>query len=431
MKGDNSNVNIMPIQMLASSYRNRRMSGILIIPILVRWVTVIFIFSQVCYAPFRFFMAKFGLEDIVYLPKILLLVMIPLMLLSMKRISKIFMIGVIIVGLSTVWGIINLPSVNQSLFAVWVIIPLLYGVLLARYIFDDMVAYKNTFIAFLLVACVGVFVNVFIQYPWTGASYEIYGVTIQAAREWWAFGVDRIGGFSAASFDAAMQIMFFSVWLMLVLKADLSKLSLWIVSGLAIAITTTKGILGVYLILSLYFASAKLFKNNLIWRQLWVVILTINVLTLIFLPLSTVIIRYDPVIHGYMNRFIFASFGDRLDYTWPASFNLLHGGAQWLLGRGLGGIGTPQTYFEPSNALPADNLYVYLAVDLGPIAAAIILIGVYFKSSRSFLRKNSALMPFLILLFAYGMVSNIIEAPILSLFLGVVISKAFQNVRAP
>ncbi|MBU2823844.1 hypothetical protein HF283_06950, partial [Acidithiobacillus ferrooxidans] len=70
------------------------------------------------------------------------------------------------------------------------------------------------------IALSGVLINVFVQYPWVGASFKIGGEEVQISRRWWAFGISRIGGFSGASFDAAIQIMFFSVWLMFVINSN-------------------------------------------------------------------------------------------------------------------------------------------------------------------------------------------------------------------
>jgi hypothetical protein len=39
-----------------------------------------------------------------------------------------------------------------------------------------------------------------------GESYEILGMQAEFAREWQAFGVERLPGFSRASFTAANQI---------------------------------------------------------------------------------------------------------------------------------------------------------------------------------------------------------------------------------
>ena len=413
------------------NYLGRRMRGMLSMPAIVRWTTTLFLLSLVCYGPFRYYMAKFGLAEFVYIPKILLFIMIPFMISYFGRASKALIIGGAIVALFAGWGMIELPSPGQSLFGVWVVIPLLYGLASARYFANDPSAYKKIFVVLFIIALSGVLVNVFVQYPWVGASFKIAGAEVQISRRWWAFGISRIGGFSGASFDAAIQIMFFSVWLMFVINSNAIKVLVWIASGVGVTLTTTKGVLGAYLILTTFFISGKVFGHKLLWRQIWVLLLLVNLSLLVFLPLSTVIIHYNPTFHGYFDRFIFASFGDRLNYTWPASFGLLHHDVGWLFGRGIGGIGTPQTYFEPSNALPADNLYVYLAVDLGPILAAVILLAICLKAARSFWRANDASLTFsiLIVLMAYGMVVNIIEAPILSLFFGVVIGRLFQKDR--
>jgi hypothetical protein len=414
---------------LTPNYFRRRVRGVFSMSAMVRWTTTLFLFSLVCYGPFRYFMARFGLSEFVYIPKILLFIMIPFMISYFGRVGKALIIGGTIVTLSAVWGMIDLPSPDQALFGVWVIIPLLYGLLSSRYYFNGQNAYKKIFIILFIIAFSGVVINVFMQYPWVGASFKIGGEQIEISRRWWALGISRIGGFSGASFDAAIQILFFSVWLMFVINSDAMKMLVWIASGVGITLTTTKGILGAYLILTTFFASGRIFGHRLLWRQFWVLLLLVNFILLVFLPLSTVIIHYNPTFHGYIDRFIFESFGDRLNYTWPASFGLLHHDAEWLFGRGIGGIGTPQTYFEPLNALPADNLYVYLAVDLGPLLAAVIFLAIFLKVAGAFLRAKDASLIFSILVFfmAYGMVSNIIEAPILSLFFGVVIGRLFQE----
>ncbi|MCR1344684.1 hypothetical protein NRY68_02465 [Acidithiobacillus ferrooxidans] len=186
------------------NYFGRRMRGMLSMSTMVLWTTTLFLLSLVCYGPFRYYMAKFGLAEFVYIPKILLFIMIPFMISYIGRASKALIIGGAIVTLFAGWGMVELPSLDQSLFGVWVIIPLLYGLLSAHYFFNNTNAYKKIFVILFIIALSGVLINVFVQYPWVGASFKIGGEEVQISRRWWAFGISRIGGFSGASFDAAM-----------------------------------------------------------------------------------------------------------------------------------------------------------------------------------------------------------------------------------
>lgn len=406
-------------------------SGVFTISDMVRWTTTLFLFSLVCYGPYRYFIAKLGLAELAYLPKILLLIAAIFVMIYFGRVNKILIVVGTVVAFYAAWGMVNLPSSYQPLFGVWVIIPLLYGLLSAQYFFNDPNPYKRIFIILFIIALSGVVINAFVQFPWVGSSFRIGGEQIEISRRWWALGISRIGGFSGASFDVAIQLLLLSICLMFFINSGVIKILLWIASGVGIAVTTTKGVFGAYLIITTFFITGKLSGYKLLWRQFWVAIFFINFMLLVFLPLSSIFIRYDPSFDGYYDRFIFESFGDRLNYTWPASFSLLHHGAEWLFGRGIGGIGTPQTYFEPTNALPADNLYVYLAVDFGPLFSAVMLLIVCVNTAWFFLRTNDSFLIFLILAFviSYGMVSNIIEAPMLSLFFGMVIGRSFQMGR--
>jgi hypothetical protein len=55
-----------------------------------------------------------------------------------------------------------------------------------------------------------------------------------------------------------------------------------------------------------------------------------------------------------------SSFEQRVTATWPDGLALPSRGGHWLTGRGLGGIGVAQMYFEPSIFNSGDNFFVYL-----------------------------------------------------------------------
>ena len=45
--------------------------------------------------------------------------------------------------------------------------------------------------------------------------------------------------------------------------------------------------------------------------------------------------------------------------TWPAALDFLKSAGDPFLGRGIGGIGVSQLYFEKQYYIPGDNLFVY------------------------------------------------------------------------
>lgn len=71
----------------------------------------------------------------------------------------------------------------------------------------------------------------------------------------------------------------------------------------------------------------------------------------------------DPVV-----AFALASFVERIESTWPNGFALLDLVPFPVLGRGLGGIGSAQSYFELSIFSPGDNLFVYAWVAFGALS---------------------------------------------------------------
>ncbi len=103
-------------------------------------------------------------------------------------------------------------------------------------------------------------------------------------------------------------------------------------------LTTSKGPMGAWLLVSIYFAGGGLLRWPRYWIQLWLVALSFILLVMILLPLSTVWIHYDPALHSFAGKFLFASFGDRLNWMWPDSLHLLDlgGSWHWWVGRGLG-----------------------------------------------------------------------------------------------
>src|ERR1019366_3455844 len=71
-----------------------------------------------------------------------------------------------------------------------------------------------------LVTVFGVFLNFFVSFPWIGLSYDTAFGTVTASRLWWSAGVERLPGFTRASYNAAITTL---VALVVVLSAGVSR----------------------------------------------------------------------------------------------------------------------------------------------------------------------------------------------------------------
>lgn len=394
----------------------------------VYWLTAIFIASIVLDGPFRYFLNKIGLINFAYVPKVLFLLALPILLIVRAKTNKGVLVGLSIVMLSLFWGMDNLPSAKQALFGLWVLIPFMFSLLSARYILGAPGRYSDLFLIMFIIVVAGVFMNLIAHFPWTGQILEIGRHAVVNSRQWSAFGVDRYAGFSRASFNAASQALIFATWLVATRHSKLLKLLVWFSAGAAIAVTTSKGPFGAWIVLGMFFLSNAIWRSRLIARQAWVAIVSVVLALSVFLPLSTLHVRYHFADTSLTTQFLFNSFGQRLNWMWPNSLRLLRHPIEWIVGRGLGGIGAPQQYFEPIRYLAADNLFVYLCVDLGLPGAFLVLSYPFFRIASAFLRERRMVLPFALLMavITYGVVVNVLEDSLLSFIFALCMATNFS-----
>ncbi len=387
-------------------------------------LAALFLWSLVLEGPLRYGLARLHLETLIYLPKLLMLAAVVALPLLRLQASAPALVVTGLAGLYLLWGVVNLPSPAQAAFGLWVLVPLLFGLWAGSIIHIEQ--WRRLFVLLFVVTALGVFLNPLLTYPWSGQTIDLLGKSIEVSRQWGAFGLERYAGFARASFNTAAQLLLSGVMLVVLLRHKGLKLLVWLVAGAGIALTTSKGPLGAWLLLTLYFAGGALLRWPRYWLQLWLVALTLGLLAMILLPLSTLWIHYDPNLHGYVSKFLFASFGERLNWMWPDSLRLLdlNGAWHWWTGRGLGGIGAAQQYFEPVHYLAADNLFVYVTVDVGLPMALLLFVALWRRVVRLSLSHEALAwrLPMVLALVAYGVVVNEIEAGSLALFWGLALS---------
>jgi len=392
----------------------------------ILFTILFFVFFRVCDAPIRFFLVKAGLGPLSSLPNILILGILTLYLfkaiLTLRLERRVFWV-VLFFGYAIITGCLFVGNIKQILLGLYGLLPVFFGAVSCGVFTNNFERLKLFIATCWLISVIGVFLAVIISFPWVGFSYERLGMEMEGSREWASFGITRIAGFSRTSYDAAVLIFILMIMLGVVLKRRFLIVSVFVVSGAAIVITTTKTIIGVFLLIIIYLLTRK-------WYRLWSVLSAFLMLIMIALPLSTQFAKFDlEITTDLWMRFLLLSFEDRLINTWPEVFQLISQHGSYLLGRGIGGIGGAQSFFEKTIQNPADNLFLYLYVTFG--VGAFFILYAFLKRTIILARADDTpLNVFFFLLslsvITFGMTANVIEAPLYGYLIGVFFMFKYQ-----
>jgi hypothetical protein len=131
--------------------------------------------------------------------------------------------------------------------------------------------------------------------------------------------------------------------------------------------------------------------------------------------------------YSYLIKWFFTSFIDRMKNTWPDAFALVTHSYFKLLGRGMGGIGAPQQYFETYLYNPGDNIFVYLYVIFGYLVLGLIIwLTTKIITLKIEQKSDISIIFFLLSLFSIGATLNAIESPFFSMSIGILIAKHYS-----
>ena len=376
---------------------------------------------EVFSGPLRMTFGQLGLSPLIYLPKLSLGVATGWVIITepyYKGISHRGICTVLLIGMGCAVGALQLGA-KQVAIGLWVLLPFWFGLVCAGILKTHLQTLLKLAPFFWLCAFIGVTANYFITWPWEGYGYSVAGMDVEGSRKWWASGgIKRIAGFSRSSFDAAVQLVILGALAVIALRSWFARCLLWVATAVAIYLTTSKGIFLVYLIITpIIFAGRAL--PSFVFAPLPLV------LGLIGLPLLTLAYSFVPDASGSATLVnALYSFYDRLNYMWPEAWALLHEHGNAWLGRGLGGIGTAQTYLEPLKFNAADNLYMYWIVVFGwislPVMLALLLATLRLRPARS--QAEHVHFTLLVATLVYGLTTNIVENAAFAIVAGTVIS---------
>jgi len=374
-----------------------------------------------------------------YLPTLMMLGCV-VSLLMVELLTQRMHIGVVfllaLLAFAFVIGVFSTPRIVQPIFALWVFVPVYFGMVAAPLAFQPH-RYKSAILLSLAMLCAGgVVVHNSVAYPWVGLSYEVAGVEVAGAREWVAAGKQRLSGLARSSFDVAGQILIFVSLVALSTRLLVWRLLLWGLGAYAISLSTSKG---VFLSLLMVVVTVELLRYRAAWGVRGVI--GLGYIWLLVPPILGWSKDWTELARTDINHPLYGSFIDRMHDMWPRALELVTEHGYFIFGRGLGGLGVPVGMFEPKLANAGDNLFVYLLVIFGVLAIPLMLLGLVVLLRMCSYLQHTAVQQALLLAVAiiwYGGVSNILEHAVMALAFGMVcrtiasfLAGAFESPAAP
>lgn len=375
----------------------------------------------------RFYFSQMGLTEVIYIPKVICVLAVISKIASLK-IRKFW--PLIILALSFLIGLFNGATIANIGFSFFAYCPFIFGVLYGKYIeFNPKKFYYIIWTCFIL-SILGIYLDSTTDLAWKGFSYVIGDVEIQGNREWWSLGVDRIAGFSRLSASLAIMISIFAIYIHVFLRSTIIRLLLIAVTLYSIVLTTNKTAIIAYLIgLSIYF----ILRYHRKVRIIFYLIIAIGVI----LPLVGVFLQYSIDVSGLdsVAKAILFSFDDRLTNTWPNFHNIILKNNGLLWGTGLGTVGSAITTF-PIKSLTimgvslgvADNTALYLYGIFGIFGFWLYTRFYWVLNSFLFskLEYHRALCCIAVSICILSWTTDVFEAVVSSLFLGLIVSSSFH-----
>lgn len=368
-----------------------------------------YVLASLLTGPMRWGLTLAHLAPLIYLPNLLVLIGIGWQFVAetlQGGLSPLRLSGVVVIAHATVVGLLFLPPVQVGMGA-YTLLPFWFGLSGGGLLLRSWSRIGAVAPWLWLVATVGVLINAVADYPWEGFGYSVGDVDIEASREWQETGGGkRLAGLARSSFDAAAQIQILAILGALHLRRAWLRVPLWFASVVAIWLTTSKGVINVFLVLS----PAVLLRQRLPQLLLRPLPLAFGVLALM-LPIAPLLFHFESTVNDAALANLLFSFYDRLNTMWPQAWDLIHLRGNPLFGRGLGGLGTAQSYFEPDLFNAGDNLFMYWFVVFGWIALpGFVLLLLRTLRLQPFRAATEEGVYCLVLAtIVYGMTTNVVE----------------------
>jgi hypothetical protein len=393
---------------------------------------LVFLFMQVTAGVLRWVFDMFGVAVLAYVPQLMMLACIAY--LGMRdladgRLKLGTLLAVVVLAISMVIGWYNTSGAQQVVFGLWILLPFFFGMVSAPLWLRP--GRRGVLLSgVVFVVCVGgVLLHSVVAYPWVGLSYSIGQVELEGAREWHVSGgQQRLSGLARSSFDVAGQILMLATLLTIQIKQGWGRGLIWLVACAGIALSTSKGV-----VLALLMAAFAVEALQRRWPVLMYGILAFGIVWVMLPPLLGWSLDWGELARTDIDNPLYGSFIDRMNDMWPRAWDLATVQGFPPLGRGMGGIGSALSIFEPDLANAGDNVFVYLWVVVGVLAIPMWLAvqqGLFRLVSRAPLGSPAAMALALSpAVMGYGGVSNIFEHAMLAAGMGGIVRVLLQQAR--
>ncbi|MFG1342085.1 hypothetical protein [Xanthobacter autotrophicus] len=217
----------------------------------------------------------------------------------------------------------------------------------------------------LVIVTVGVLVNPYYEYPWTGETVTAFGVEKAAVNVWWdGSGETRYGGITGDSTMAGFMICFtymlIAPYIMLLVNIALWPIIIW-----ALVLTTSKTALGIFCIYGAMFLVSRLLGSR---ERVMLFLRRAALLSFLCLlvPVVLMIALGGTDLGGYSVQLL--SIADRINNTWQLPFKYV---AELfplglVLGCGIGCFAYPMDYTAMVKySVPLDNFYLTTYINMG------------------------------------------------------------------
>lgn len=385
------------------------------------WLTIFYLSTFIFEALLRYWLSLNGLSPLLYIRDVLLVVILIKFTVESLLLARIFEIVTIfgVIFFYMIIGWICTANILQVLFGVKMLLPFFLGIASSKNFYSNLKKIRYLFLFFFILSCCGVIINIFVQYPWSGLSYAIGDTQIEGVKQWSAFGIDRLAGFSRVSYEAATDISLLYICILVSFKSRVFHIALLPLAAVAITFTTTKGAtLAFTLVVFTYLLFLFDFEQRLVSKSVNFLPLFLSIVCVGLPVISFIIVEYidirDPTL-----GFLFSSFQDRQENGWPQAMKLISDKGSFILGRGIGGMGTAQQYFEKEEYNPGDSMSLYLYCIFG-IPSIMFFLFVSYKSFFLKIWKYTDLFTLLTVVFilSYGFTTAILESAFAAVFCG-------------
>jgi hypothetical protein len=404
------------------------------------WTVVLFLVKEVFGGVFRYVTTMTGTVALNYVPPLLAMLALALYYLDVLRTGKIHR-AMLVLGCFVLfygaYALFNTLPISQTLIGFYLWLPFFAGFLLHARSQEHVL----TRWIFLLwgIAVFGMIANSFVQFPWTGESYEVLGTVREVSRGGSYLGYDRLAGFGRSSFVTSYLILFYSSVILCLKPYWIGwRVACYLISIVPIFISTNKTAILLWAVIPFALGGYQICKNLFSARFLLPYYWAKSTVILLFVVMIGMPLLSDmPSLFQDRQTFYFFSFRsmvERVNYEWPVSLALMEAGGNPVLGRGVGGIGTAQQFIEPDRYAAADNFFVYLYVSVGLVGVALCFFSLILNFKYDYLADRDEFAErylLLVYILGIGIVVNTIEGPVQAILLGLLIARGLgaQQVR--